>query len=335
MCGVSRGTVDRVLNNRGRVRPETEERIRSVALSMGYRAKESAAPSALPTQQSPKKIGVVINAMDHPYFAEILSGVIAGLESIAKNNISGIVKLSGSFDVDQQLLLLDDLMAQDVSALVITPANSPRIAQKLESFSKKGIPVVTVSSLLANFTPFAFIGPDHYKGGRIAANFAKLLLKPNSKICVVINSTNMLGGSLRMQGFHDVIDASGLDCAILDPIQSFDDDVIAFKSLSGLLSRHPDVDLLFLAAGGYNGCYQAIQDVRRIKPLHIIAFDEYEVNVANLRSGTVSALFSQKPVEQGKTAIRVLRDYLLHHSIPSSASFIVPTEILLAESLSK
>ena len=29
--GVSRGTVDRVLNNRGKVRPEVEERVRKVA----------------------------------------------------------------------------------------------------------------------------------------------------------------------------------------------------------------------------------------------------------------------------------------------------------------
>ena len=33
MCGVSRGTVDRVLNNRGKVKPETEERIRATAES--------------------------------------------------------------------------------------------------------------------------------------------------------------------------------------------------------------------------------------------------------------------------------------------------------------
>ena len=34
--GVSRGTVDRVLNNRGKVRPEVEERVRKVAEELGY-----------------------------------------------------------------------------------------------------------------------------------------------------------------------------------------------------------------------------------------------------------------------------------------------------------
>ena len=35
-AGVSRGTVDRALNHRGRIRPDVEERIQKLAREMGY-----------------------------------------------------------------------------------------------------------------------------------------------------------------------------------------------------------------------------------------------------------------------------------------------------------
>ncbi len=35
-AGVSRGTVDRALNNRGRIAPEVAEKIRNIAKELGY-----------------------------------------------------------------------------------------------------------------------------------------------------------------------------------------------------------------------------------------------------------------------------------------------------------
>ena len=35
LAGVSRGTVDRALNNRGRIKPEVEQRIKKIAKDVG------------------------------------------------------------------------------------------------------------------------------------------------------------------------------------------------------------------------------------------------------------------------------------------------------------
>ena len=37
LCGVSRGTVDRVINERGNVKPETKELVLSMAKELGYK----------------------------------------------------------------------------------------------------------------------------------------------------------------------------------------------------------------------------------------------------------------------------------------------------------
>ena len=39
LAGVSRGTVDRALNDRGRIRPEVAEKIKMIAKELGYQPK--------------------------------------------------------------------------------------------------------------------------------------------------------------------------------------------------------------------------------------------------------------------------------------------------------
>ena len=57
MAGVSRGTVDRVLNNRGRVSEENARRIREIARSLGYQPNK--AGIALAAQKKKLKIILV------------------------------------------------------------------------------------------------------------------------------------------------------------------------------------------------------------------------------------------------------------------------------------
>ena len=125
----------------------------------------------------------------------------------------------------------------------------------------------------------------------------------------------------------------GREDKVLEPIYSQDDDMIAFKVAAGLISRHPDIDLMFLAAGGYKGVYEALTDAGAIGRVKIIAFDMLEINQQYLRNGAVSALFDQHPGEQGRMAIRILSDYLLKKKTPENKKCYLPVEIVLAESL--
>ncbi len=58
LAGVSRGTVDRVLNDRGNVKGEIQERVTLIAKQLGYRPNK--AGKNLAARKNPIKIGVVI-----------------------------------------------------------------------------------------------------------------------------------------------------------------------------------------------------------------------------------------------------------------------------------
>ena len=48
LAGVSRGTVDRALNNRGRIRPEVAEKIKEIAKELGYQPNMAAKALSTP-----------------------------------------------------------------------------------------------------------------------------------------------------------------------------------------------------------------------------------------------------------------------------------------------
>ena len=64
IAGVSRGTVDRVLNNRGSVNPATAEKINEIAKALDY--KPNKAGLALAAQKKKLKLGVVLFSTDNP-----------------------------------------------------------------------------------------------------------------------------------------------------------------------------------------------------------------------------------------------------------------------------
>ena len=66
LAGVSRGTVDRVLNNRGAVNPKTAEKIMKIAQAMNYRPNRVGL--ALATQKKKYKIGVILFSEHNLFF---------------------------------------------------------------------------------------------------------------------------------------------------------------------------------------------------------------------------------------------------------------------------
>ena len=64
LAGVSRGTVDRALHNRGRVNPEVKEKIQKIALELGY--KPNLIGQALVRSKQDFKLGVILQSTETP-----------------------------------------------------------------------------------------------------------------------------------------------------------------------------------------------------------------------------------------------------------------------------
>ena len=69
LAGVSGGTVDRVLKNRGHIAPEVAERIQKIEQEHSYRPNRAGRQLAL--ARKPMKIGVILQSMQTPFMQSV------------------------------------------------------------------------------------------------------------------------------------------------------------------------------------------------------------------------------------------------------------------------
>jgi DNA-binding LacI/PurR family transcriptional regulator len=109
LSGVSRGTVDRVLNHRGIVNAETERKVLEIAKLLDYQPNK--AGIALAAQKKKLKIGVLLFGAENPFFDEVMDGLRQKLEELSIYGCT-VIERRISFDLQSQLQTIDELLKE-------------------------------------------------------------------------------------------------------------------------------------------------------------------------------------------------------------------------------
>jgi LacI family transcriptional regulator len=316
MAGTSRGTVDRVLNNRGNVKESTRQRIEEIIRLLNY--KPSRAGKVLVSHQKKIKIGCIIIKAHNPFYDELHRGIMCKVEEYSSYGIEVIVE---RVDVcgATQCRRIDALLVMGICALVIQPINEPLVAEKLAILAKGGLPIVTTNTDVVGFKPLCHVGNDFFTCGKTAANLLELVTGGKCNIGVVTGFNRVHSHSDRVDGFRAYIKDKP-DMKIVDIKENFDDDVESFTVTQGLIAGNPEVDALFLVAGGVYGAGKALKTVpdRHIKA---ICFDDLPAARDLIRDGTILAAICQQPVRQGILSLEVLFEYLIDKKKPEGRLF--------------
>ena len=330
LAGVSRGTVDRVLNHRGFVNADTEKKVLEIANLLNYQPNKAGV--ALAAQKKKYVIGVLLFGEDNTFFDEVMDGLHTKLEELSIYGCTVITRRI-PFDLNLQLDAINDLMNEGIHGLILSPYNAPEIQLKIDELWESGIPCVTVNTDIPNSKRIAYIGSDYHKCGRIAANLLQLMTPGDTRVGIVTGSHNILCHEERISGFSDYIADNHLPIQIADICENEDDDYKSYEIVSALLAKHPEINALyFTAAGVYGGC-RAIKNAALPKPPVVITFDAVPSTKEMLEENIVTATICQHPEEQGARSLALLVDYLLTNKMPEQSLSHMELEIKIKESL--
>ncbi len=328
-CKVSTATVDRVLNSRGKVRPDTERKILKALEKAGYT--KNIAARALAIRKASLVVGVVISSKGNPFFDEVLEGIARAEGELADYGITLRLSLMRGYNPQEQLALISD-MEQDVTALVLHPIDDPSIVQKVAELADRGIPTVTVNTDLEGSRRRCYVGSDYEKGGHTAAGVVRLALQGKARLGILTGVETLQGHRKRLHGFETHLRQFCPEVEIVARRSAQDDDESAYAATRALLEEDPAIDTLMLIAAGLQGVGDAISDMKKQKQIRLFAFDNIPSTAAMMRSGLLKAVVCQQPFQQGYLSVKAAMDIILSGA-PASEEMITENQICILENL--
>lgn len=314
VSGVSRGTVDRALNERPGVKPEVAQRVKKIAKELGYRP-NPAAKALADKRYVHKKIGILLNSEGNPFFDEVIKGVKAALSNLEEFGMESIMRTMKGYSVRTQLLLLEELAEENVNGIVMTPLNAEEIIEKIKELKCRGIEVVTVNSDVVDSGRMAYVGCKIKKSGSVAAGLIGMMnCGQEERYAVIGSSAKNLAVKRRIQGIADTLEKDYPWITITDILETEDSDEIAYQKVCRLLDRRRDLSGICFAGAGHEGGIEAILHKKR--KIKIVAFDLTEAVKKYLKSDVVMAAVCQEPYKQGYDAVDIMGKYLIWNQKP-------------------
>lgn len=307
-CGVSTATVDRVLNGRGKVRPETEAKVLQALEKAGYT--KNLAARALAIRKASPVVGVVISSEGNPFFGEVLAGIHRAEGELAEYGMQVRLCTMRGYDPQQQLSLIEEL-EPDLSALVLNPVDDPLIVDKIAHLAEAGIPTVTVNTDLVPSKRCCYVGSDYIKGGETAAGLMHMVTQGKGRLGILTGVETLQGHRRRLRGFETHLAAICPGMKIAARSSAQDDDRHAYAATRAMLRADPMIDTLLLIAAGLEGVCEAVKALGLTKRIRLFAFDNIPATRPMMESGLLKAVVCQQPFQQGHQSVRAAMDIIL------------------------
>jgi len=189
------------------------------------------------------RVALVMKSLANEFFASMAEGARAhaaqhvGDYELIVNGIQDETDLAG------QVSLVEQMVAQQVAAIVIAPADSKALVPVLRKASAAGIVVVNIDNRLdadvlrEQQVQIPFVGPDNRVGAKnVGLQLAKSL-QAGDEIAILEGLETSFNGQQRKLGFTEAAAESGLKVVASQSAQWEMD--VANQATAALLTAHP------------------------------------------------------------------------------------------------
>ena len=311
-AGVSKGTVDRVLHNRGEVSAKSRETVLKVIEEMGF--KPNLYASLLASQKNIRIQCIIPEYFTGEFWSLTDKGIEEAAELVSRYGVIVEPVKYDQYDIDSFKSVCDKVLSDPPAGVIIAPMYADETLKFVNRLSEMGIPYIYIDSKLDDEDYFAYFGMPMYQSGCLAANILTDGRQVPDKVFVLRIARDKQGLSDptagRRKGFVAYMSSHYPQTEVVNVfIDPKDRDMMDATLDKAFAGYHGEKYIVM-----FNSRVHLVADYAVRKGLddaRIVGFDVLAKNLAALRAGTVQLLIAQHTDSQTVTAVNALVDYLL------------------------
>ncbi len=310
-AGVSRGTVDRVLHDRGRVSQEKAELVKRCAQEMGYQP--NIAGRGLAARKKKLRFGFcyMVGRLA-PFYIKVYEEAKKYAETLLQYGVEVCFFPINIEEVNDEEMALEFTRQNQMDGWVMSGMFGELYLKCLQQLGMEPVPIVSYNTDIHQ--RMAHVGCDYVQSGRLACGLAAIMTDNQASIGILSYFATSISSKLRIQGFRQELEEYYPQMNIADTayftLQMDEFDV--FLTVRNMIEKHPEINVIYFANPGDYAVCRAINKVAEKRKIKVITYDlESEKLIDLIKDGKIDVTIGQEPEKQGRVPLEILFNYLV------------------------
>jgi LacI family transcriptional regulator len=331
LVGVSVGTVDRVIHNRGEVSKESYQKVMAALETTGY--KPNLIARTLGSNKTYRVAALVPNPEQDEYWKISADGVQQSLEEWGQYGVKIEPSYFDLYDKQSFTTVAETVLDSDIEGILIAPIFYQEALQFSERCTQKNIPFVLFNNTIPEAKPLTFVGQNLYESGRVGAEL--LHTGQHDGTFAILHIYDDIHNSLHLyekeKGFNDYFLEQGPDFRVVSLGLSTPNEIEIHEKIQNLLKAPALKGILVTTSKGASTVCNLL-DKEGKNGIRLVAYDLLQRNIDYLKKGMIDFIINQDAKRQAFLGISKLVNYLLFKKdLP--AAHLFPLEIISRQNL--
>ena len=309
IAGVSKATVDRVLNNRPGVQQHTRQHVLHVLQSLGGEGAGGGSGRS--------RIDFVLPGGRNAFIADLAQHIER--QAAQRGDVEVHIHRFEAIEPERIAATLDSLKGM-TRGVALIGLDSPLVRESVRRLIASGVDVLTLVSDISHVGRVSYVGIDNRAAGRLAGYLiGRFLPGAKGKVALIAGALAYRGHEEREMGFRHILRERFPDMEIVAPPEIREDPDRAYEEVRALLGRFPDLLAIYCIGAGGEGVARALVEKGRAQSVVFIGHDLTDNTRAYLLDGVMDAVIDQNARVEARDAIdRLLRAVRGETDIPQT-----------------